>query len=63
MQRIIVESIIYIIHNDNKTEFYKWQMRKSLIIIKITLRKANMASGPGSRVSFVKQGPTPKTQR
>lgn len=38
-------------------------MRKSLIIIKITLRKANMASGPGSRVSFVKQGPTPKTQR
>lgn len=22
MQRIIVESIIYIIHNDNKTEFY-----------------------------------------
>ena len=63
MQRIIVDNIIYIIHKDKKTEFYKWQMQKSLIIIKITLRKTNMVSGPGSRVSFVKQGPTPKTQR
>lgn len=46
-------------HNNNKMEFYKLQMQKSLIIIKITLKTPAWLLGQRSRVSLVSDCPHP----
>ena len=46
-----MDNIIHIIHNNNKTEFYKKQMEKSLIVFKIPFEEPAWLLVLGSRVS------------